>query len=395
MTTRPDLRALRAALAELTGADIEPDRLRAVRAPGRVNLMGEHTDYNGGYVLPMAIGLETWMASVETDDDRASIMQASSREIGEFDVSDPGPARGLWIDYAAGVAVELAALGTEIRGFRAVVASSLPQEVGLSSSAAFELAAAWTLSAQVPPPLATMDLAQAAQRAENGYVGVRCGIMDQAAVTLGRAGAALLLDCRSFEYRSVPLRLGDHAFVVIDSGSPRRLSSSGYNQRRTECETAVRLLAERVAGVRSLRDVTPAMLEEHASALDEVSRRRAEHVVHENERVLAMAAALERSEVSAAGRLLAESHASLQRLYEVSSPELDALVEIAAGVEGVAGSRLTGAGFGGSTVTLLRRDRFEDLRAAVGEAYARRTGLQARLYLVEPVDGVGLVPLGS
>jgi galactokinase len=334
--------------------------------------------------------LETWIASVQTDDEWASFARWTTRETLGFDLVEPGSKRNQWVDYAAGMAVELTALGVPLRGCRALVSSTLPMEAGLASSAALELAAAWTLAAEVPPPVAPMHLALAAQRAENRYVGVRCGIMDQAAVALGRAGTALLLDCRSLAFRHVPLRLGDHAFVVIDSGSPRRLEDSQYNARRAECEAAVQVLGGLDAQIRSLRDVRASTLDAHGAALDEALRRRVEHVVGENARVGATALALEQGDLAAVGQLLSESHASLRDLFEASTPELEALVEIATGVKGVAGARLTGAGFGGCVVVLVHRERIVALTKAVGRPYTQRTKLEAQVYPVEAVDGAGL-----
>jgi galactokinase len=394
-------------------ADLAPDRLRdalarawpdavrgpattvrVVRAPGRVNLIGEHTDYNEGFVLPAAIGLEIRMAVVPAEDRRVEISLLASGERGGFSLDQIPAASGDWIDYPAGVAWALAAAGHRLRGFRAVLASTLPVASGLSSSAAFELASAWALLD--PPELAAhgldaMRLAQLAQRAENEHVGVRSGVMDQFASSLGRAGAAMLLDCRSLEHRPVPLRLAEHVLVVCDSGSPRRLGSSEYNARRAQCERAVAVIANEEPAVRSLRDVDLALLERVGDRLDDETRGRAEHVVRENDRVLATVAALEAGDLPAVARLFAASHASLRDLYEVSSPELDALVEVATAVPGVA-ARMTGAGFGGCTVNLVPRDALETFRRAVVAGYRERTGLEAVVMVVDVVDGAGLMP---
>jgi galactokinase len=238
---------------------------------------------------------------------------------------------------------------------------------------------------------ARMRLAQFAQRAENEHVGVRCGLMDQFASSLGREGAAMLLDCRSLEFRAVPLPLARHALVICDSASPRRLAASQYNARREECERAVALIAAKVPSVRTLRDVDEAMLADVGELLDDVARRRATHVVRENARVLTCAAALEAGDLASVGRLFADSHASLRDLYEVSSPELDALVEIATGVPGTVAARMTGAGFGGCTVNLVEREAVDRFEAAVVTRYAERTGLTPRVLVVEPAGGAGLV----
>ena len=391
-----DAARLRRRLTEVVGG-ADADEVRIVRAPGRVNLIGEHTDYNGGFVLPLSIDLETHIAFVPTEDGGVVLALDATGEQAGFDLDAIPARRGDWLDYVAGTAGTLAEAGIATRGFRGLLASSIPMSTGLSSSAALELATAWALL-DPPDPRAhgidRMGLAQLAQRAENEHVGVNCGLMDQFAVSLGRRSAAMLLDCRSLEYRPVPLPLGEHVLVVCDSGSPRRLGTSDYNARRAQCERAVATIAEHDRDVRSLRDVDAARLAAAASVLDAETLRRCEHVVHENERVLACVAALEAGDLETVGRLLAESHASLRDLYEVSSPELDALVEIATGVEGVVGARMTGAGFGGCTVNLVARDAVGALEAAVEREYERRTGLRARVIPVAPADGAGPVSVG-
>lgn len=362
--------------------------LQVVRAPGRVNLIGEHTDYNEGFVLPVAIDLEIRIAFLPTDDARVQVTLAETGEQAGFDLDRIGPPTGGWIDHIAGVAWSLAEVGVETRGFRGLLASNLPQSSGLSSSAALELAASWALSAAA---LDGLVRAQLCQRAENGYVGARVGLMDHVASSLGVAGAALLLDCRSLEWRPVELPLTSHALVVCDSGSPRRLLASDYNLRRAECEAAVHRLRDEDPSIRSLRDVTPQMLPSCRRYLDETLFRRCEHVVLENERVAAAVAALEAGDLASVGRLFAESHASLRDLFEVSSAELDALVAIATAVPGVVGARLTGGGFGGCTINLVARDAIEAFRSAVVSQYAPRTGLAARVFCVEAAAGAGRV----
>ena len=381
-----------AALAERL-ATLEPraaaDRqaIRVVRAPGRVNLIGEHTDYNDGYVLPIAIDRAVTIALVPTDDRRVAITLAASAETAGFDLDAIGGRRGHWIDYVAGTAWAMAAAGLPVGGFRGVLASDLPQNSGLSSSAALELAAALALSGGDEPPTDRMTLARVAQRAENVHVGVQCGLMDQFASSLGEEGAALLLDCRSLAYRALPLSLDAVALVVSHSGSSRRLDGSAYNERRAQCDAAVAVIARRHEEVHSLRDVTTAMIDDAGDDLEPVLARRARHVVDENDRVLESAAAFEAGDHERAGRLFSASHASLRDLYQVSSPELDALVEIAEAVPGVFGSRLTGAGFGGCTVTLVRRDAVGALSDAVLERYTARSGLTPQVFEVRPARG--------
>jgi galactokinase len=305
----------------------------------------------------------------------------------DLDLGEPRAPSGGWEDYVAGTAWAMDEAGLPVRGFRGVLAADLPQGAGLSSSAALELASALALSGGDEPPVDRLTLARIAQRAENEYVGVQCGLMDQFASANGVEGAAMLLDCRSLDHRAIPLRLEEVALVVTHSGSERRLDASAYNARRAECEAAVAGIATRHPGIRSLRDVLPAMLDEASGGLDPLLARRARHVVEEDARVLEAADAFEAGDHRTVGRLFRESHASLRDLYDVSSPELDALVEIADSVQGVYGSRLTGAGFGGCTVTLVRREAIPELTTAIEERYPARTGRMPRIFEVTPAAG--------
>ena len=368
-------------------AAAEPDAVRVVRAPGRVNLIGEHTDYNEGFVLPIAIDLAVSIAFMPTDDRRVTLTLADDGQTVGFGVDHPGAPTGGWEDYVAGTAWAMSEAGLPVRGFRGLLASDLPQNAGLSSSAALELASALALSAGDEPAVDRLTLARIAQRAENEYVGVQCGLMDQFASANGIDGSALLLDCRSLEYRAIPLVLDDVALVVTHSGSERRLEASAYNERRAQCAAAVTAIARAHPEVRSLRDVTLAMLDEIDDDLEPVLVRRARHVIEENGRVLQAADAFGAGDHTSVGRLLGESHASLRDLYEVSGPELDALVEIAEAVPGVYGSRLTGAGFGGCTVTLVRREVIPELTTAIAERYPSRTRLVPRIFEVTPAAG--------
>ena len=382
---------LRDRLVELEpAAALDPRRIRVARAPGRVNLIGEHTDYNLGLVLPAAIDLEIRIAFVPTEDRRVELVSDATGERASFDLDAIGPRASGMAAYVAGTAWALAEAGIPTRGFRGILASSLPRASGLSSSAALELAAAWALAidpAAVPP----LDLARICQRAENAYVGVNCGLMDQFAIACGVAGSAMLLDCRSLAWRPVALPLAGHTLVVIHTGSTRSLSASQYNARRAQCEAAAAALAVDDPGIRSLRDVTEAMLPAVATRVDEETFRRCRHVVTENARVEASIEALAASDLATVGRTWAGSHASLRDDFEVVSPELDALVEIAVATPGVAAARMTGAGFGGCTVNLVERDAVAALRDRVLAEYPARTGLLPRVFAVDAVSGAGFV----
>ncbi len=359
-----------------------------MRAPGRVNLIGEHTDYNLGFVLPAAIHLEIRVAYLPTDDRHVELVRLDSGEGDGFDLDTPRPKTGTWLDYVAGTAWALNEAGLPLTGLRGVIASTLPTSAGLSSSAAIELASAWALLHDAAPGIEPFELAKRCQRAENAYVGVQSGLMDQFAEACGVAGAAVLLDCRSSDWRPIPLP-ESVALVVCHTGSARRLERSEYNVRRSQCEAAVAALARDHPEVHSLRDVTPELLAESAPRLEPVAARRAQHIVSENERVGATVAALASGDLEALGSLFAASHASLRDLFEVSSPELDAMVEIAQDVPGVVASRMTGAGFGGCTISLVRPDAVEELAEAVDREYTPRTGLTPMVLPVRAVDGAG------
>jgi galactokinase len=368
--------------------------IQVVRGPGRVNLIGEHTDYNQGYVLPVAIDLEIRIAFVPTADRHVAITLPETGERREFSLDAIPPASGQWIDYVAATAWSLQAAGIRLHGFRGVLASNLPISAGLSSSAALELASAWALLD--PPDLGAhgidgMTLARLCQRAENDHVGVRCGIMDQFAASLGQRGRAMFLDCKDLTYRPVALPGNEVVLVVCDTNAPRRLGDSQYNLRRDECDAAVATIAEQEPGVESLRDVDAEMLASHAPRLAPVELARAEHVVRENLRVLRTVEALEAGNLAAVGRLFAESHASLRDRFEVSSPELDAMVEIAAATPGVIAARMTGAGFGGCTVNLVHGEAVDGFRAAIEREYPERTGREPGVFAVQAADGAGVM----
>jgi galactokinase len=359
-----------------------------VRAPGRVNLIGEHTDYNQGYVLPAAIDLEIRIAYLPTDDRRVELVRLDSGARDGFDLDAPRPKAGTWLDYVVGVAWALGEAGLPLTGLRGVVASTLPPNAGLSSSAAIELASSWALLDDCASGVDPFELARLCQRAENVYVGVQSGLMDQFAEACGVAGAAVLLDCRSLEWKPIPLP-ADLTLVVCHTGSARSLDQSAYNVRRNQCEAAVAALARDHPEVHSLRDVTPELLAASADVLEPVAASRAQHVVSENARVGATVAALAAGDLASVGELFAASHASLRDQFEVSSPELDTMVEIAREVPGVIASRMTGAGFGGCTINLVRPGAVGALRAAVEREYPPRTGLTPRVLPVRATAGAG------
>ena len=363
-----------------------------VRAPGRVNLIGEHTDYNDGFVLPVAIDRSALVAADLRADRRVQIHALDLDDQTAFRLSDVSPEAGIvrrdgWFDYPRGVAWALQSRGATLVGLNAVLTSDVPIGAGLSSSAAVEVAFAYAWQQLSGFALERFNLALACQRAENEFVGVNCGIMDQFISTLGQAGHALLIDCRSLKHEPVPLPEGV-SIVICDTMKRRGLVDSAYNERRQQCQTGVRLLKSHLPGITALRDVTPADLEQFGGALPDPVRRRVRHVVHENARVHAFATALCRDELVAAGALLNESHLSLRDDYEVSCAELDVLVEAAWAAPGVYGSRLTGAGFGGCTVSLVADGHVAAFGQYVQAAYQAQTGLTPQIYVSMPSQGV-------
>ena len=364
---------------------------RLFRAPGRVNLIGEHTDYNGGFVLPMAIDRETIVAAAARTDRRVRLYSLNSRDGAEFDLDSPGePRRGHWIDYVEGVAQALEGRGLRLSGADLLIHSDVPPGSGLSSSAALEVSAGLALASVAGLEVDRVQLALAGQEAEHTYVGAKVGIMDQFIAALGREGHALLIDCRTLDATSIPLDTTETVVAICDSTVRHELASSEYNTRRAECERGVELLRESLPGIRELRDVSVADFERYEGQLPEPVRRRCRHVVRENERTLLAADAFTRGDLASAGELMNRSHDSLRDDYEVSCPELDALVEIARDFgAGVLGSRMTGGGFGGSTVSLVRRHALEDFKQAIADRYRERTGLQPKIFVSEAGDGAG------
>ena len=361
---------------------------RCFRAPGRVNLIGEHTDYNGGFVLPMAIDRSTFVAAAAREDRLVNVHSLNREESFTFDLDRPGePRRGLWLDYVEGVARALESRGVVLRGADSMLVSDVPEGAGLSSSAALEVSVGLALAKVSGAEVDRVTLALAGQQAEHTYVGTMCGIMDQFVAALGREGHALLIDCRTLEASPVPLDTRDAAIVITDTGVKHELSSSAYNERREECEQGVRLLREFLPGIEQLRDVSVADFERNAGRLPEVICRRCRHVVTEDARTLAAADALRRGRLEDVGRLMRRSHESLRDDYEVSCAELDFLAETAWGLAGVVGSRMTGGGFGGSTVSLVRRDALDDYERMIKAEYARRFGHAPAIYVTEAGGG--------
>jgi galactokinase len=368
-----------------------------VRAPGRVNLLGEHVDYNDGPVLPAAIDRAVYLAAAPSGDGCARL---HALDLGKqtdlcLDSLDArldaqGNSLPAWGRYPAGVAWALQQEGLETPGVLAAYTSDVPIGAGLSSSAAVEVAFAVLWQALGGWSLDRLALAQICQWAENQYVGLSCGLMDQFASACGVEGHALYFDTRSLEWQPAPIP-ADIALVIADSGVRRSLTHSGYNERRAACEQAVRELQAYLPGIASLRDVAATELAAYAPYLSEIPRKRAEHVVKEIARVRSALSALRRSDRQALGALLYAGHSSLKNLYEVSTPELDTLVDLTRRLPGCIGARLTGAGFGGCTINLVEIDQAEAFIAGLRQGYQQATGRPAQVYLCRASQGAGVL----
>jgi galactokinase len=382
-----DIAALQKAFSDLYGKSA-----RLFSAPGRVNLIGEHTDYNEGFVLPMAIDRRTFVAGAARNDNRVRVRSLDLDEEGTFFVDDEKRRdTRSWVDYVEGVCRVLEESGNAIDGADLAISSEVPIGAGLSSSAALEISAGIALLSLAGCEVDLAQLALAGQKAEQVYAGTNCGIMDQLTAAFGQKNHALLIDCRSLLIKPIRLNLPDHAIVVCNTNVEHELANSAYNERRLECERAVALLRERIPKIRALRDVTPSDLEQYEDLLPETIFRRCRHVVSENERTLRAAEALSEGNTQQFGSLMLRSHRSLRDDYQVSCGELDVMVEIAMTHDGVAGARMTGGGFGGCTVNLVRRDVVEGFSEFVYYSYERKTGITPTIYVVEAGDGVNEV----
>ncbi len=360
---------------------------RVFRATGRVNLIGEHTDYNDGFVLPMAIEMTTDLVITSREDRLLRIWSENMQELAIRPL-DQLEQESHWSDYVAGVASVLEGAGYPLMGADIYVASDVPIGAGLSSSAALEVAAARALLSLAGLQVDRVRLAQLSQRAENEFVGVNCGIMDQFIAVHGERDKAVWLDCRSLDYRPVRWPSDRVRVVIGDTMIHHQLGSTEYSKRRAECEEGVRLLAEVYPGIRALRDISLEQLNQVEDRLPEIIRHRCRHVITENDRVQAAVEALRREDLSRFGSLMNASHDSLRDDYAVSCTELDTMVAIARGLPGVLGARLTGGGFGGCTVNLVQVDQVDDFCTALARQYEETTGRAPTIYVSRPAPGV-------
>lgn len=363
--------------------------IRIFFAPGRVNLIGEHTDYTGGYVFPAALSYGTYAAIRLRPDGRIRLASTSFAKRVEFDVNDVVyRTEDEWANYPKGVIRGFLEQGNRLSGCDMLFHGTIPSGAGLSSSASIELATAVALKTLHHIRESMLELVKMSQAAENQFVGVNCGIMDQFAVGMGKADHAVILKCDTLDYRYAPLQLGDYQLVITNTNKRRELADSKYNERRQQCEEGFQIIQPHLSSVSSLGDVTPEQWDKVANYVDSpVIRMRLQHVVNENARVLASVKALEKGDLHEFGRLMIQSHESLRDLYEVTGYELDVLFAEARQVKGCIGTRMTGAGFGGCTVSLVHKDATEEFQQSVLRGYQAKTGLNPDFYISEIGDG--------
>jgi len=357
------------------------------RAPGRINLIGEHTDYNEGFVMPMAIGFSTWVAAAKREDRALEVCSETFNEKIVLSLDSlSGPPRKHWGDFVRGVAATLQDAGYSLVGANLLIHGDVPVGIGMSSSASLEVSVALALGAVAGISIPPLEIAMLCQKAEHEFVGTRCGIMDHFAACFSIAGHALMLDCRSLEYRLLAIP-SDVEMVVCNTGVRHNLADGKYNLRRLECETAVKLLQSSLPEIRALRDVGIDDLEKYKSCLSEMLYRRCRHVVTENQRVITAANVLQSRDKIRLGELMKQSHASLRDDYEVSGKELDLLVDLASSMQGVYGARMMGGGFGGCTVNLVRAGYVSTFREEIARMYAQETGVSAETCMCKAAQG--------
>ncbi len=370
-------------------------RPRIFRAPGRVNLIGEHTDYNDGFVMPAAIDFAVCVAVAPRNDRRVVVNSTNFQQRTEFDLdNDFARPQNHWSDYIHGVGIMLGRAGHRLRGANLLVSGDIPIGAGLSSSAAIEVASACALLGISGLSMDSFEMVKLCRKAENEFVGVACGIMDQFISVFGRTGRALMLDCRSLAFELLPLP-PSVSLVICNTMVKHELGSSEYNTRRAQCEEGVRTLSRFSPDIRALRDVSLEQLEQYRGELPELVYRRCRHVVSENIRVEQAAVALKKGDLGSFGDLMGESHRSLRDDYEVSCHELDLMVNSAVEQPGVYGARMTGGGFGGCTINLVRNDAFDQFRTSVSSRYRESTGFDPQIFVSSAAEGAREISLSS
>ncbi|KGE14181.1 galactokinase [Sphingobacterium deserti] len=362
-----------------------------VRSPGRINIIGEHTDYNEGFVLPTAIDKAIYVAVGKREDDLIRLYAEDFKAYFEIRIADIHPVEEGWPNYVLGVVAQLQERKLPFGGFNMYIDGDVPLGAGLSSSAALECAAGFALNVLFDLQLQRVDIAKIGQLAEHNYAGVKCGIMDQFASVLSKAGHVVKLDCRDLSFTHIPLELGEYAIILLNTNVKHSLASSAYNDRRASCEEGVRLVQEKHAEVNSLRDVSIAMLDELVRPVDEDIYTKCRFVVEENQRLNDACAALERGDLEEVGRQLFRAHAGLSKEYDVSCPELDFLVEYVKEFPEVLGARMMGGGFGGCTINLVKKSFQDLLIERVTPIYKAKFGLELTAIKVIPSNGTEIL----
>ncbi len=367
----------------------------AFSAPGRVNLIGEHTDYNEGFVLPMAIGKKIIMLGQLRDDRLVQVFDLVYKTKIKFSLDALTPLKkDTWVNYLMGVMGEIQKAGYILRGANIIFISNIPQKAGLSSSAALEVVTALTMAKLNSLEIEPVEMAHLCRRAENNFVGVACGIMDQYVSCLGQKNYALFIDCRSNDYELIPFKNHNYQIVICNSKVQRGLVNSEYNKRKEECKMATEFFKHKLnREIRALRDITIDEYKKYQAQLPEVTARRARHVISENYRVQTGVQALRMENYSAFGQLMIESHQSLKDDYEVSCAELDLLVDLSLKQEGVLGARMTGAGFGGCTVNLIEKNYLDAFKKNIKNEYKKITGINPDIYVTPPAEGAKVIEL--
>ncbi len=362
-----------------------------VRACGRINLIGEHTDYNEGFVLPGAIDGYLFFAAAKNNTNSCNIHALDIKENASFEINQLGKGTKLWLNYLMGIFQQFQLSGYAMEGINVVFGGNLPIGAGVSSSAALECGFAMSLNHLFQGNFSNVEIAQLAQRSSQNFVGIPCGIMDQFASVMGRANHFILLDCRSLDYRYIPCDLKDYQIVLLNSKVHHELASSEYPVRVAECQAGVTYLQTLHPHIKSLRDVSLPLLENHKNGIVDKIYRRCRYVVAEQERLMQACDYLQQGEIESLGQLLYQTHAGLRDDYEVSCPELNFLVDTAVGIEGVAGARLMGGGFGGCTINLVRKQAVQNFIETMLLVYKKRFGIQSEAYFYNIVDGTGVI----
>jgi galactokinase len=366
-----------------------------IRSPGRVNLIGEHTDYNMGFVLPAAIDKAIYFAITPRNDDDCVVFALDINEEYKFGINNLKKSEKSWPNYLMGVVEQLNVSGYSLKGFNCVFGGNIPMGAGLSSSAALEAGLAFALNYIFNFGIDKLKLVKMAQKAENKFVGVECGIMDQFISLFGKSGNVLRLDCRSLEYNYFPFNFENISIVLFDTCVSHSLAFSEYNQRRKECDEGLKVIQKDFHHFQNLRDVSIDLLNENKAKLNKIIYKRCEYVIRENERVLKACTALENHDLTAFGSLMYKTHEGLSKNYEVSCKELDFLVDLTKDNPHVFGSRMMGGGFGGCTINLIENDSIESVNKMIAAEYNKRFNIEAKIYVTKISNGTNIIDVNE